>query len=356
MSIFEKIDFSDHESVHFIADRHSGLRAIIAIHSTALGPAAGGCRYWRYSSSDAALTDALRLSRGMSFKNALANLPVGGGKAVILQATDRGPAPDALAAFGRSVESLGGRYITAEDVGTRVADMKHIGQYTRFVSGLRSSEQVAGGDPSPRTALGVYLSMKEAWRFVAGTDALKGVRIGVQGCGGVGEALCRLLHTEGAVLFIADVSEARSRHVEKEFKATRVLPDALLTSDVDILAPCAMGGVLTPAVVAHLRARIVCGAANNQLATDAEGEALRARGIVYAPDYIVNAGGIISVTLEYFKSGSERDVRARIEEIPLTLRRILDLSEAEGCASNAVADRLARERIANAAPAAREFH
>jgi leucine dehydrogenase len=346
MATFDNPAFDDHESVHFFTDPAAGLRAIIAIHSTALGPAGGGCRYWHYESSELALTDALRLSRGMSYKNALADLPMGGGKAVILKP---GEAPDRttlFAAYGRAVNSLAGQYITAEDVGTRVEDMREVAKVTRYVSGLAGDATRAGGDPSPKTAYGVYLAMKEAWRFATGSDALAGVRVAVQGLGGVGGALCGLLHREGARLIVADISETRARQTAREYSALLAEPDELISTEADILAPCALGGVLHARSIETLRVRVICGAANNQLANPEDGERLRARGILYAPDYVVNAGGIISVALEYLGSGSEAEAQARIEKIPLTLRRILESAAASGESTSDVADRLAQQRIA----------
>jgi leucine dehydrogenase len=343
--MFDNAAYDSHEAVHLFADEASGLQAIIAIHSTVLGPAAGGCRAWHYTSSGAAVTDALRLARSMSLKNALADLPLGGGKAVLLQPSGRALTPETLMAFGRAVDSLEGRYITGEDVGTRVADMQWVARSTDYVSGLAGNAQLAGGDPSPKTALGVFLSIKEAWRYSTGSAQLKGVRIAVQGVGGVGEALCRLLSAEGAALTIADVNSARCVELAREIQAKVESPTEILSSDVDIVAPCALGGVLEPEQIVKLRARVVCGAANNQLASAEDGQLLRARGVLYAPDYVVNAGGIISAAAEYLQNGSEADVRARIERIPRTLRWILEIAHSEGVATSEVADRLALQRI-----------
>ena len=348
MAIFENPAFDAHESVHFFANPVSGLRAIIATHSTALGPAAGGCRYWHYESSELALTDALRLSRGMSYKNALADLPRGGGKAVILKSSAAPHRATLFAAYGQAVHSLGGQYITAEDVGTSVEDMQEVARVTPYVSGLRGDANRAGGNPSPKTAYGVYLAMKEAWRFATGSNVLAGVRVAVQGVGGVGGALCALLHRDGAKLIVADISEERARQTAYEYSALMVNPDELIGADADILAPCALGGVLNASSIETLRVRVICGAANNQLANPENGERLRANDILYAPDYVVNAGGIISVALEYLRSGSESEAKARIEKIPLTLRKILTSAAATGVATSDIADRLAQERIAAA--------
>jgi leucine dehydrogenase len=349
MTPFDAPDFDRHEAVHFFHDAASGLEAIIAIHSTALGPGAGGCRYWRYDSRDAALTDALRLSRGMSYKNALADLPFGGGKAVILRGTAPADRNAVFAAFGRAVESLGGRYVTAEDVGTTVADMQTVARETRYVSGFASAHGVAGGDPSPKTAYGVFLGLREAWRHSVGNEDLAGVSVAVQGLGGVGHHLCGHLHERGARLAVADLEQPRVDRAVREFGASAVDPQHVLEADVDIVAPCALGAVLNSVSIARIRARVIAGGANNQLATAEDGLALKARGITYAPDYVVNAGGIISVASEYLGVGSEDEVRRRIERIPLTLRAILERAAQSGQSTAAVADRLACDRIAAAA-------
>ena len=351
MSVYDKPDFDGHECVQFITDRASGLKAIIAIHSTALGPAAGGCRAWQYLSQEAAVTDALRLSQGMSFKNALAGLPLGGGKAVILLSHGLPPTVAQFATFGRAINELQGRYITAEDVGTRVVDMQIVARHTKFVSGLTPGEGRAGGDPSPKTALGVFLGMRTAWRLKSGQESLRNARVAVQGCGSVGWALCRLLHEEGASLVVADVAPDRVAQAEQEFGAARASADEILSSDVDIVAPCAMGGVLDEARIEALRASVVCGAANNQLSDPEDGERLRARDVLYAPDYVVNAGGIMAVAMEYFGAGSERELRNKIEGIPHTLSHIVDIASSERSATSAVADRLARSIIHEAGAA-----
>lgn len=345
MGPFENSAWDGHESVHVFRDERAGLKAIIALHSTALGPAAGGCRYWQYASSDDALTDALRLSRGMSFKNALAGLPLGGGKAVLMRDPIETLRPERFAAFGRAVDSLAGRYITAEDVGTRVADMQAVANVTAFVSGLAGTTRRAGGDPSPKTALGTFLAIRDAWAYVSAGAGLRGVRVAVQGIGGVGYALCKLLHAAGASLVVADPDAQRTTRAQFEFAADVVAIDSILAEQVDILAPCALGGVFNVNTIPTLQARLICGAANNQLATAADGSRLRERGILYAPDYVVNAGGIISVAFEYLRSGSEQDVIARIERIPHTLRRVFDEAADTSAPTSDVADRLAQSRI-----------
>ena len=342
-------DFDDHEGVHLFTDAASGLRAVVAIHSTALGPAAGGVRYWNYADEREAITDALRLSRGMSFKNAMAGLPMGGGKGVVL-APERGAviADDQLRAFGRAVESLAGRYVTAEDVGMSEARMKVIAGETRHVSGLPVAEGAAGGDPGPYTALGVYLGIRAAAKRALGTDDMKGVRVAIQGVGSVGGGTARLLARDGAELVLADVDTARAEALAAELGARTVATDAVLATGCDIVSPNALGAVLTEASIAALDAKAVAGGANNQLATPADGRRLHERGIVYAPDYVINAGGIINVGLEYLGQGDEAEVKSRIARIPERLVEVWDESDRTGAPASAVADQLARKLIGRA--------
>lgn len=344
MSVFDNREFHGHELVVFGNDEPTALRAIIAVHSTALGPAAGGCRMWPYASTDEAITDALRLSRGMSFKNAMADLPFGGGKAVII-GDSRRKTPQLFEAFGRLIDSLGGQYITAEDVGTTTADMESVAKQTSFVTGLHRRAGEFGGDPSPRTALGVYLGIKAAANFRWGRTDLAGLRVAVQGVGGVGYHLCRLLAADGAVLRVADVRSSAAERVRDELNATVVPVENVLAEDVDVFAPCALGAILNEHSIGQIRARIVAGAANNQLAKDSDGVALQAAGVLYAPDYVINAGGIISVTREYFGGSSEAQVTAEIHGICDRLTEIFERARRENRPTNLVADRLAQERI-----------
>ncbi|MES2753598.1 MAG: Glu/Leu/Phe/Val dehydrogenase dimerization domain-containing protein [Pseudomonadota bacterium] len=342
-------DFDDHEGVHLFSDPASGLQAVIAIHSTALGPAAGGVRFWHYADSGAAITDALRLSRGMSFKNAMAGLPLGGGKAVVLAPEPGAKISDAqLQAFGRAVESLAGRYITAEDVGMSEASMKVIAGHTRHVSGLPVAEGAAGGDPGPFTAHGVYLGVKAAAKRALGSDDMAGVRVAIQGVGSVGGGLAKLLAKDGAVLVLADVDAARAERLAGEVGATTVGTQAILTQDADIVSPNALGAVLTADVIAALRCKAVAGGANNQLATRDDGQRIHDRGIVYAPDYVINAGGIINVGLEYLGQGDEAEVMRRIARIPGRLNEVWDESDRTGAPAAAVADTIARRLIGRA--------
>jgi leucine dehydrogenase len=345
MTPFEASDFDAHEAVHFFTDPHSGLRAIIAIHSTALGPAAGGARYWTYASSADALTDVLRLSKGMTYKNAMADLPLGGGKAVILRQPQPPPSQQLFEAFGRAIESLGGRYITAEDVGTTVGEMQYVARATRYVSGLKAGVDHAGGDPSPKTALGVYLGLEYCWRHLMRRD-LAGARVAVQGLGGVGYALARRLHEAGAKLVVSDVNLRRLKLAQVELAASAVTPEEILSAEVDIIAPCALGGILNVSSIPRIRARLIAGGANNQLATGEDGERLRSRGIWYAPDYVINAGGIINVASEYLGQGSETEVLERIARIPIRLGKIFTAAAEQGLPTNVVADQMARERLA----------
>jgi leucine dehydrogenase len=346
MGVFDHAEFDNHESLHYFQDETSGLHAIIAVHSTALGPAAGGCRRWTYASDADALTDALRLSRGMTYKNAVAGLNFGGGKAVIMASKDAPKSPRLFAAFGRAVDTLGGRYITAEDVGCSVDDMRHVREQTEFVSGLPQNGASAGGDPSPWTALGCYQGIQAAVKSRLGSDSLKDLRVAVQGVGHVGLHLCRLLHEAGAKLTVADVNDDNLALVRAELPVTEVAPAELLYTDVDVLAPCALGNILTSTTIPKIRAKVIAGAANNQLATVEDGERLAARDILYAPDYVINAGGIISVAGEYYGSSSEDEVRADVSRIKERLQAIFDEASSSGRSTNELADDLARNLVA----------
>lgn len=323
-------------------DEAAGLDGIIAIHSTARGPAAGGCRLWAYPDASTAMADAFRLAEGMSYKNAMAELPFGGGKAVL-----RRPAGDfdrraLFEAFGAAVERLDGRYVTAEDVGTSVADMEYVAGKTRHVAGRTSRPGFAGGDPSPWTALGVFEAMKAAVQFRFGST-LSGVTVAVQGVGSVGGALCRLLTGAGAHLVIADIDADRCASLAEDIGAEVATIEAIAQVQADVFAPCALGGALTEASIGAMKARLVCGAANNQLGDTRAATLLLDRGIVYAPDYVVNAGGIINVSAEYLGESSE-DVRARVEKIGPRTAAILEEAASHNLPPSEVADRMA-ERL-----------
>ena len=341
-------DFDEHEDVHFITNDECGLRAVIAVHSTHLGPAAGGCRFWHYAKDKEALVDALRLSRGMSYKNAMAGLPLGGGKSVILANEDRSKTPDMLHAFGKAVDHLGGRYVTAEDVGMTVADMIEISRSTKFVAGLPNSGSDVGGDPGPHTALGIFLGIKAAVKRALGKDTVAGLHIALQGAGSVATGVALHAAAEGARLSIADIDQAKAKKLATATGGTLVSADEILSLDADVLSPCALGAILNESSIAQLKAPIVAGAANNQLAMEEDGERLHKRGILYAPDYVINAGGIINVCTEYLADGDASLVRKRIEGIPVRLEEIWVESEQSGRNPAAVADAMAQRLIGRA--------
>ena len=348
MGVFNHAEIDNHESLHYFHDETTGLKAIVAVHSTALGPAAGGTRRWIYGNDDDALTDVLRLSRGMTYKNAVAGLKFGGGKAVILGGDEAPKSPELFRAFGRFVDSLGGRYITAEDVGCSVEDMRHVHEVTEFVSGLPKNGSDAGGDPSPWTALGCFEGLQAAVEARLGTDSLKGLRIGVQGVGHVGLYLCRFLHEAGAELFVSDVDEDCLKAVSTEMPVTIGPPADLLFADVDVLAPCALGNILTSVTIPKIRAKVIAGGANNQLAMPEDGARLAERDILYAPDYVINAGGIINVAAEYYDHSSDDAVRADVGRIKDRLKKIFDEAKETGRPTNELADELASKLVAAA--------
>jgi leucine dehydrogenase len=333
-------DFDDHESVTMFTDRATGMRAIIAVHSTHLGPAAGGTRFWHYADDAQALTDALRLSRGMSYKNAMAGLPAGGGKAVILADAARTKTPDMLAAFARAVDSLSGRYITAQDVGMSEDDMVTLSATTAHVAGLPGQ----GGDPGPYTARGVYLGVKAAAKRALGTDDMRGVRVAVQGVGSVGGGLARYLAADGAVLTLADVDSARATALAEELGGVSVPADTIMGVEADIFSPCALGAILTESSVAGLRVKAIAGGANNQLATGVEGRMLADKGVLYAPDYVINAGGIINV-LRHIDAANDDEINRRIDAIPGRLAAIWQESDSSGMTPAQVADNMAQKLI-----------
>src|SRR4051812_3509101 len=338
-------DFDAHEEIHFVTDANCGLKAIIAVHSTHLGPAAGGARFWHYAEDDDALTDALRLSRGMSYKNAMAGLPLGGGKSVILADPERHKSPDLLHAFGKAVDHLGGRYVTAEDVGMSVADMIEIRRNTQFVAGLPNSGSDVGGDPGPHTSLGVFLGLKAAVKRALGKDSLTGLHIAMQGAGSVATGVALHACTDGARLSIADVDSAKAQKLADATGGKVVSPDEILGLEADVLSPNALGAIFNEQTIAALKVPVVAGGANNQLATPGDGALVHARGILYAPDYVINAGGIINVCTEYLGDGDAALVRERIEGIPVRLEQIWSESKASGRDPAAVADAMAQQLI-----------
>lgn len=338
------------EEVVRLDDPETGLRGVIVLHSTKLGPAAGGCRLLRYDSEVDASRDALRLAAGMTYKNALAGLPFGGGKAVILQPDGAFDRTALLRAFGRAVAALRGRYVTAEDVGTSVDDMQRVAESTDHVAGLPARPGLPGGDPSPWTALGVFRAMEVAAKRRLGAD-LGDLTVAVQGLGHVGFALCELLHDAGARLIVAEPRSAVAARAAVKFDAQVMTSSALIEAGADVFAPCALGAVLNEGTVKRLRARVVCGAANNQLATPRQGAELAERGILYAPDYLVNAGGIVNVAAEYF-GWSEEDARERVESIGARLTHVLDLADRHRVAPHEAADLLAHSIVTGSPGAA----
>ena len=350
-AFWTEADYDDHELVEIVRDPKSGLTAIIALHSTHLGPGAGGTRFWHYAQPEDAMRDALRLSRGMSYKNAMAGLPMGGGKAVILADEDRTKTPELLAAFADAVDALGGRYVTAEDVGISETDMAAVAQRTQYVSGLPvEGDNAAGGDPGPFTALGIFHGIKAAVKHKLGKDTMDGVHVAIQGTGSVGGGVARLLAKEGARLTLSDIDMDRCKALAAELGADHVSPDAIMSVSCDVFSPNALGAILDDEGIARLDCKIVAGGANNQLKRAEHGPMLAQRGILYAPDYVINAGGIISVTLEYLcrTDGAPCDineVRKRIALIPDRLEQIWQKSDETGASSDQVADKMAQELI-----------
>jgi leucine dehydrogenase len=342
MAVFSAPSFAGHEQVVFCNDPKAGLKAIIAIHDTTLGPALGGCRMWPYASEAEAIEDVLRLSRGMTYKAAVSNLDLGGGKSVVI-ANPRTDKTSALfEALGRCVDGLGGRYIVAEDVGTSVPDMELVRRRTEHVAGIPEG---GSGDPSPATAWGVFQGIRAAASHKLGRDDLDGLTVAVQGLGHVGTYLCEHLHAAGARLVVTDIDELAVVRALERFDATAVAPDEIYTVRADVFAPCALGAILNDDTIPYLEAAIVAGSANNQLARDRHGAALAARDIAYAPDYVINAGGIVNISHE----GPGYDKQAAFDHVAGIHETLLDIfarAETEGVPTSLTADRIAEERIA----------
>jgi len=342
MSVFSAPAFDQHELVSFCSDRDSGLRAIIAVHNTTLGPGVGGCRMFPYASDEAALHDVLRLSRGMTYKSALAGLPLGGGKSVIIGDPYKDKSPRLLEAMGDFVNSQSGRYVAAEDSGTSVADMRIMAERTRWVSGMDDNQY--GGDPSPSTALGVYLAMRTAVHHRLGVESFEGLSVAIQGLGHVGFYLARHLRQSGAVVYGADVNAGNLQRAVEELGVIAVDVADILTLKVDILAPCAMGAVLNERSIPALRSGIICGAANNQLATVSDGAHLKDLGILYCPDFLVNAGGIIDV--HHQRAGSAESVKqAHIARVENSLAEVLRRADDCHRPTQEIAEGLAEEYL-----------
>lgn len=343
MEIFEAMAKRGHEQLVFWSEPSIGYKGLIAIHDTTLGPALGGTRFWNYASEDEAVTDVLRLARGMTYKAAITGLNLGGGKSVIMGDNRTMEREMIFRAHGRAVESLKGRYITAEDVGTSVDDMEFVRMETDSVSGLKEGS----GDPSPITAFGVYRGIKACAQFRYGDDSLEGKHVVVQGVGHVGYYLCKDLAAEGAQLTVADIDEGRVQRVVDDFDATAVSSDEVYRVDADIYAPCALGAVINDDTIGELKVDIIAGAANNQLAETRHGQALHDRGILYAPDYVINAGGLCNVYGELHGWTPEQS-KKKAGAIYDTLLRIFNRAQGEEIPTSQAADRVARQRISEA--------
>ncbi|MGM0874144.1 MAG: branched-chain amino acid dehydrogenase [Bacillota bacterium] len=343
MEIFKYMEHYDYEQLVFCQDKQSGLKAIIAIHDTTLGPALGGTRMWTYESEEEAIEDALRLARGMTYKNAAAGLNLGGGKTVIIGDPRKDKNEEMFRAFGRYIQGLNGRYITAEDVGTTVADMDLIHEETDYVTGI-SPAFGSSGNPSPVTAYGVYRGMKAAAKEAFGTDSLEGKVVAVQGVGNVAYNLCKHLYEEGAKLIVTDINKEAVRRAEEDFNAKAVEPNDIYGVECDIYAPCALGATINDVTIPQLKARVVAGAANNQLRDTKHGDVIHEMGIVYAPDYVINAGGVINVADELYGYNSERALK-KVEGIYNNISRVIEIAKRDGIPTYKAADRLAEERI-----------
>ncbi|KVV15330.1 Glu/Leu/Phe/Val family dehydrogenase [Flavobacterium sp. TMP13] len=342
--VFGQLSFDNHEQIVFCNDKDTGLKAIIGIHNSVMGPALGGTRMWNYANEWEALNDVLRLSRGMTYKSAITGLNLGGGKAVIIGDAKTQKTPELMRKFGEFVHSLSGRYITAEDVGMETKDMDTVRDVTPYVTGI-SEERGGSGNPSPVTAYGVFLGMKAAAKHQFGSDNLEGKKVLVQGIGHVGETLVEYLTKEGAKVTITDINEARLNEVAAKYNATIFRGDDLYSADVDIYAPCAMGAVLNDDTVYKIKAKVIAGAANNQLANEnIHGAILQDRGILYAPDFLINAGGIINVYAELEHYGKEEIMR-KTENIYNTTLEIIDYAVRNKVTTHHAALTIAQNRI-----------
>jgi leucine dehydrogenase len=346
MSIFDHPEYDNHEQVLFCRDVDAGLFAIIAIHDSTLGPAAGGCRMWSYASVDEALNDVLRLSRAMSYKNALADLPLGGGKSVIIGDPQQDKNEQLLTAFARCVQRLGGQYYTAEDVGIGLKDVGILARTCDYVFGLASGGAETG-DPSPFTARGCFEGIRAAIKHKLGRDTLAGLKVAVQGVGNVGRNVCQNLHEAGAELVVTDVNPEAMAYATSHFGAKAVSPDEIYAQDVDVFSPCALGGVLNDKTIPQLKAGIVAGVANNQLAEPRHGFLLHERGILYAPDFVINAGGMLNASGDIFKEYDVDRVMTQIRALYNTTLHIFEMAEQENRPTSEMADELARQKIAS---------
>ena len=343
MEVFKYMEKYDYEQLVICQDKASGLKAIIAIHDTTLGPALGGCRMWTYASEEEAIEDALRLARGMTYKNAAAGLNLGGGKTVIIGDPFKDKNEEMFRALGRFIQGLNGRYITAEDVGTTVSDMDVIHEETNYVTGI-SPAFGSSGNPSPVTAYGVYLGIKASAKEAYGSEELAGKKIAVQGLGNVAYTLCEYLHKDGAELIVTDINEMAVNRVVKDFGATAVAPNDIYAVDADIFAPCALGAIINDETIPQFKFKVIAGSANNQLKDSRHGQILHEKGIVYAPDYVINAGGVINVADELYGYNRDRAFK-RVETIYDSLLKIYTISKVENIPTYLAANRLAEERI-----------
>ena len=353
MEIFKYMEKYDYEQLVFCQDEASGLKAIIAIHDTTLGPALGGARMWTYATEENAIEDALRLARGMTYKNAAAGLNLGGGKTVIIGDPFKDKNEEMFRALGRFIQGLNGRYITAEDVGTSVTDMDLIHEETNYVTGI-SPAFGSSGNPSPVTAYGVYRGMKAAAKEAFGTDSLEGRTIAVQGLGNVAYKLCEYLHSEGAKLVVTDINQAAIDRVVNDFDAKAVAPEEIYAQDVDIFSPCALGAIINDETIPQLKAKVIAGSANNQLQDSKHGDYIHELGIVYAPDYVINSGGVINVADELYGYNRERAMK-RVDGIYDSIEKIFEISKRDGIPTYVAANRLAEERIARVAKSRSQF-
>ncbi|MBB4825670.1 leucine dehydrogenase [Sporosarcina luteola] len=352
MELFKYMEKYDYEQLVICQDEASGLKAIIAIHDTTLGPALGGTRMWTYASEEEAIEDALRLARGMTYKNAAAGLDLGGGKTVIIGDPKKDKNPELFRAFGRFIEGLNGRYITAEDVGTTEEDMDLIHLETDYVTGV--SDAGSSGNPSPVTAFGVYKGMKAAAKEAFGSDSLEGKTVAVQGVGNVAYALCEYLHEEGAKLIVTDINKDAVQRAVDAFGAVAVDTNEIYSQDADIFAPCALGAVINDETIPQLKAKVIAGSANNQLKNAEHGDMIHEMGIVYAPDYVINSGGVINVADELAGYNRERALK-RVAGIYDTIEQIFAISKRDSIPTYVAADRLAEERIARVAKSRSQF-
>lgn len=350
MSVFEHSAFDEHEQVVFCHDKDSGLRAVIAVHNTQLGPSLGGCRMWPYANSEEALNDVLRLSKGMTYKAAMANLKLGGGKSVIIGDPRRDKSDAMMQSMGKFVQSLGGRYISAEDSGISVQDLQCMAKYSTHIAGTRAKYRYDGGkadgNPAPSTAYGVFVGLRASVEYALNTD-LRGIRVAIQGLGHVGWRLAEHLHHAGAELIVTDIYPDNLKRAEQELAAKVVDPETIFSQQVEVFAPCALGSAVNQQSIQQLDTKVIAGAANNQLADESLGQELQDMGILYAPDYVINAGGVIDIYHQRLEDSTAIEMRAHIEAIGATLQQIYQRAQAEKMPVNQVANHIAEERFGN---------